>query len=85
MSSKHRPKTNEIKEEDFTSNELDFEDETEYTQELINEMVDESIYKACTHTASYIQSYRKENSLPFAEFIDFGCISDFILSTGRMR
>ena len=56
-----------------------------YTQEIINEMVDESIYQACTNTAFYIKNYQKENSLPFAEFLDFGCISDFILKTGTLR
>ena len=83
--SKHIPKVTEIKEEDYALNDLNVWNDSEYTQEIINDMVDESIYAACTNTASYIQSYRKENSLPFAEFLNFGCISDFILNTGRLR
>lgn len=83
--SKHIPKATEIKEEDYALNDLNVWNDSEYTQEIINDMVDESIYTACTNTASYIRSYRKENSLPFAEFLNFGCISDFILNTGRLR
>jgi hypothetical protein len=73
--------------EDTMFNEWDNEqvENKSYTQEIINEMVDESIYQACTDTAFYIKSYQKENSLPFAEFLDFGCINDFILNTGILR
>jgi hypothetical protein len=73
--------------EDTMFNEWDNEqlENKSYTQEIINEMVDESIYQACTNTAFYIKSYQKENSLPFAEFLNFGYINDFILNTGILR
>jgi len=81
--SKHKPKNNEFSREEELANDVFAEEEGEYTQKIIDEMVDDSIFQACSNTVSYIQSYRKENSLPFAEFLDFGCISDFILKTGR--
>jgi hypothetical protein len=83
--SKHKPKNKEFREEDTLFNEFETEDDVQYSQEIINEMVDESIYQACSHTASYVQTYQKENSLPFAEFLNFGCISDFILQTGQAK
>lgn len=83
--SKHKPKNNEFREDDSLSNEFETEDDIHYSQDIIKEMVDESIYQACTNTVSYVQVYQKENSLPFAEFLNFGCISDFILQTGRIQ
>jgi len=83
--SKHKPKNNEFREDDNLSNEFEAEDDIQYSQEIINEMVDDSIYQACSNTVSYVQTYQKENSLPFAEFLNFGCISDFILQTGRIQ
>ena len=84
--SKHKPKNNEFRgEDDKLANNLDTEDDGDFSHEIVDDMVDDSIFQACSNTVSYIRTYQKENSLPFAEFLNFGCINDFILQTGRIQ
>lgn len=45
----------------------------------IKEKVDNAVFHALTDALSFFAEYRSENSLPFAERVDFGALYDFFV------
>ena len=45
----------------------------------IKEKVDNAVFHALTDTLTFFAEYRQENSLPFAEGVNFGTLYDFFV------
>lgn len=71
---KHALKEDELSFECDQSNESSIY----YTHEMIEDVINEKIYEVCSESSSYIRTYHTENALPFAEYIGYGDIYDFI-------
>ena len=62
----------------------DITEETDfYSNQIIDDIIDEKIYQVCSNMSSYIKNYQYETALPFAEYLDYGSIHDFIRYMGR--
>lgn len=54
-----------------------------YTNQIIDDIIGDKIDQVCLEMSSYVKNYQYETALPFAEYLDWGNIHDFILCMGR--
>jgi len=81
---------NKEKQRDEEKNEkyqFDIDDESDYkengkysnyTEEEIDEEINERLYQVCTELFAYIKGYTREDSLPIAERLEYIDLYDFI-------
>jgi type III secretion system FlhB-like substrate exporter len=71
-----------IKEEELLSELEQTEIIEAQNHQMVEDVIEDKIYKVCANMVSYIKQYQTETALPFSEYLDYASIHDYIRYTG---